>query len=139
MPLIRHIFSIFCLTILGCGLINDVNNTEYVDIQAQVMGINIEGYDGYIKTDWLITNISEKILNGWEIEVAVQTPNQHIPKGIFFKHDILLEPDSSALFQDLVLFFQNPESLYPVVLTSGDTTLALNGWQIISTKGVILP
>ena len=139
MPLIRHILPLFCLTILGCSLTNDLNQTEYVDIDANVQKITIEGYDGYIKTDWLITNTSYEILSGWEIEVSLETPNQVIPKGLFFTHNIEMQPDSSLLYQDLVLFFQNPESIYPVVLISDDSTLAYNGWGILSIKGIVEP
>jgi hypothetical protein len=50
-----------------------------------------------------------------------------------------MQPDSSLLYQDLVLFFQNPESIYPVVLISDDSTLAYNGWGILSIKGIVEP
>jgi len=139
MSLNRYFLVLFCLTILGCSLTDELPKTEYVDIEANVQKITIDGYDGYIKTDWLINNISDEILSGWEIEVSVETPNQVIPKGLFFTHNIALEPDSTSLYKDLVLFFQNPESLYPVVLISDDSTLAYNGWEILSIKGIVEP
>ncbi|MBL7013129.1 MAG: hypothetical protein ISR83_01795 [Candidatus Marinimicrobia bacterium] len=139
MHLIRLIFIPICLNILGCNLDNEINQPLHVEITASIQNIDIEGYDGYIKTDWLITNKSDEILNGWEIEVSVETPNQEIPKGLFFTHNIEMAPDSIALFRDLVLFFQNPESLYPVVLISDDSTLAYNGWEILSIKGIVNP
>ena len=40
--------------------------TSYVPIEAQLWGLEFQGYDRYIVADWEITNTSDYNITGWE-------------------------------------------------------------------------
>ena len=100
-------------------------------------------------TDWEIVNISEYTITGWEIEVEVVFPdtyyvnddgsllviNDTIPSALYFQHEIDISPDSSRLFENMILFRQNAETLFPVFLETNAKTL--RSWKILEARGII--
>ena len=44
---------------------------SYVPIDAQLWGLEFQGYDGYIVADWKIANTANVSMSGWEIHVIV--------------------------------------------------------------------
>ena len=124
------------LFLVGCKTI-EIEQPIFVDINGIVRGHNIGGYDSLMTTDWEIVNISEYTITGWEIEVEVVFPdtyyvnddgpvleiNDTIPSALYFQHEIDIPPDSSRLFENMILFRQNAETLFPVFLETNAKTL----------------
>ena len=44
---------------------------SYVPIDAQLWGLEFQGYDGYIVADWEITNTADVNISGWEIHAKI--------------------------------------------------------------------
>ena len=135
------------LFLVGCKTI-EIEQPIFVEISGIVRGHNIGGYDSLMTTDWEIINISEHTITGWEIEVEVVFPdtyyvnndtlleiNDTIPSALYFQHETEIEPDSSKLFEDMILFRQNAETLFPVFLETNAKTL--RSWKILEARGII--
>lgn len=135
------------LFLVGCKTI-EIEQPIFVDINGIVRGHNIGGYDSLMTTDWEIVNISEYTITGWEIEVEVVFPdtfyvnddepveiNDTIPSALYFQHEIDISPDSSRLFENMILFRQNAETLFPVFLETNAKTL--RSWKILEARGII--
>ena len=56
-------------------------STSYVPIEAQLWGLEFQGYDGYIVADWEITNTSNYNISGWEIHTVITMLNDQVEKG----------------------------------------------------------
>ena len=48
---------------------------NYVPIEAQLWGLEFQGYDGYILADWEIKNTSDLNISGWEIHAVITMIN----------------------------------------------------------------
>ena len=136
------------ISLSGCKTI-EIEQPVFVDINGIVRGHNIGGYDSLMTTDWEIVNISEYTITGWEIEVEVVFPdtyyvnndgsllerNDTISSALYFQHEIGIPPDSSRLFENMILFRQNAETLFPVFLETNAKTL--RSWKILEIRGII--
>ncbi|NOZ04695.1 MAG: hypothetical protein GXO92_08895 [FCB group bacterium] len=132
--LIRLSLLFVFLWTLGCEDENISTNT-YVEIDASVQRIELGGYDGYIVTDWEITNTSDKVISGWEIRVRVVTASYQSEEGIFFNHDVRLQPGETELYTDNILFHLDADNMYPIMLKNDDTSIRL--WDIVEIKGIV--
>ena len=135
------------LLISGCETI-EIYRPEFVEIVGIVRGHYIGGYDSLMTTDWEIINTSEVTITGWEIEVQVAFPdtyyvnddgslliiNDTISSGFFFQHGIEIPSDSSQIFNNMILFRQDAESLFPVFLETNSKTL--RSWDVLETRGI---
>ena len=72
--------------------------TSYVPIEAQLWGLEFQGYDGYIVADWEVTNTSDSNISGWEIHTVITMLNDQVEKGLFFRHNISISPGDSTRF-----------------------------------------
>ena len=109
---------------------------DYFDIDAQLTGLVLGGYGGYIITGWNIINDSDKTLDGWEITVRVVTASYQHETGIFFRHDVNIAPGDTVGYTNNILFHRDTENLYPITLSVPDTTLRV--WDILSVQGLII-
>lgn len=135
------------LLISGCETI-EIYRPEFVEIVGTVRGHHIGGYDSLMTTDWEILNISDFTIKGWEIEVQVAFPdtyyvnddgslliiNDTISSGLYFQHGIEIPSGSSQIFNSMVLFRQDSESLFPVFLETNSKTL--RSWDVLETRGI---
>ena len=111
------------------------SSTSYVPIEAQLWGLEFQGYDEYIVADWEITNTSDYTISGWEIHTVITMINNQIEKGLFFRHNVNMSPGDSMRFDGNVFFHRDAVSIYPVTLTKDDG--AMKNWEIISIRGLI--
>ena len=109
--------------------------TSYVPIEAQLWGLEFQGYDGYIVADWEVTNTSDSNISGWEIHTVITMLNDQVEKGLFFRHNVSIPPGDSTRFDGNVFFHRDAVSIYPVTLTSDND--AMKYWEIISIRGLI--
>ena len=133
---VRYIILI-CSAIIFYSCEDEVSptSTSYVPIEAQLWGLEFQGYDGYIVADWEITNTSNYNISGWEIHTVITMLNDQIEKGLFFRHDINMSPGDSLRFDGNVFFHRDAVSIYPVTLTSDNN--AMKHWEIISIRGLV--
>ena len=108
---------------------------SYVPIEAQLWGLEFQGYDGYIVADWEVTNTSDRNISGWEIHTVITMINDQIEKGLFFRHNISIAPGDSMRFDGNVFFHRDAVSIYPVTLTTDNN--AMKHWEIISIRGLV--
>ena len=57
---------------------------SYVPIDAQLWGLEFQGYDGYIVADWEITNTADVNISGWEIHAKITMINDQIEQDFSF-------------------------------------------------------
>ena len=133
---VRYIIF-FCGAIIFFSCEDEVSpsSANYVPIEAQLWGLEFQGYDGYIVADWEITNTSDYNVSGWEIHTVITMINDQIEKGLFFRHNISIAPGDSMRFDGNVFFHRDAVSIYPVTLTSDND--AMKYWEIISIRGLI--
>ena len=133
---VRYIICFYSAIIFfGCEDEVSPSLTSYVPIEAQLWGLEFQGYDGYIVADWEITNTSDYNVSGWEIHTVITMINDQIEKGLFFRHNISIAPGDSTRFDGNVFFHRDAVSIYPVTLTSDND--AMKYWEIISIRGLI--
>ena len=101
--------------------------TSYVPIEAQLWGLEFQGYE--------VTNTSDRNISGWEIHTVITMLNDQVEKGLFFRHNISISPGDSTRFDGNVFFHRDAVSIYPVTLTSDND--AMKYWEIISIRGLI--
>jgi len=111
------------------------SSSSYVSIEAQLWGLEFQGYDGYIVADWEIANTSDYNISGWEVHTVITMINDQIEKGLFFRHNVSISAGDSARFNGNVFFHQDAVSIYPVTLTADNA--AMKQWEIISIRGLI--
>ena len=111
------------------------SSSSYVSIEAQLWGLEFQGYDGYIVADWEIANTSDYNISGWEVHTVITMINDQIEKGLFFRHNVSISAGDSARFNGNVFFHQDAVSIYPVTLTADNA--AMKHWEIISIRGLI--
>jgi hypothetical protein len=58
---------------------------SYVPIDAQLWGLEFQGYDGYIVADWEISNTADVSISGWEIHIKIVMINDQSEQGFFFR------------------------------------------------------
>ena len=133
---VRYIIF-FCGAIIFFSCEDEVSSSSssYVSIEAQLWGLEFQGYDGYIVADWEITNTSDYNVSGWEIHTVITMINDQIEKGLFFRHNISIAPGDSVRFDGNVFFHRDAVSIYPVTLTTDNN--AMKNWEIISIRGLI--
>ena len=129
------IFFYSAIMFFGCEDEVSPSLTSYVPIEAQLWGLEFQGYDGYIVADWEITNTSDYNVSGWEIHTVITMINDQIEKGLFFRHNISIAPGDSMRFDGNVFFHRDAVSIYPVTLTTDNN--AMKHWEIISIRGLI--
>ena len=129
------IFFYSAIMFFGCEDEVSPSLTSYVPIEAQLWGLEFQGYDGYIVADWEITNTSDYNVSGWEIHTVITMINDQIEKGLFFRHNISIAPGDSMRFDGNVFFHLDAVSIYPVTLTTDNN--AMKHWEIISIRGLI--
>ena len=133
---VRYIICFYSAIIFfGCEDEVSPSLTSYVPIEAQLWGLEFQGYDGYIVADWEITNTSDYNVSGWEIHTVITMINDQIEKGLFFRHNISIAPGDSMRFDGNVFFHRDAVSIYPVTLTTDNN--AMKNWEIISIRGLI--
>ena len=133
---VRYIIFLFALLIFfSCEDEVSSSPRNYVPIEAQLWGLEFQGYDGYIVADWEIKNTSDLNISGWEIHTVITMINDQIEKGLFFRHDIDISAGDSLRVDGNVFFHRDAVSIYPVTLTSDDD--AMKRWEITSIKGLI--
>tara|TARA_Y100000590_G_scaffold231884_1_gene261237 strand:+ start:185 stop:601 length:417 start_codon:yes stop_codon:yes gene_type:complete len=133
---VRYIICFYSAIIFfGCEDEVSPSLTSYVPIEAQLWGLEFQGYDGYIVADWEITNTSDYNVSGWEIHTVITMINDQIEKGLFFRHNISIAPGDSMRFDGNVFFHRDAVSIYPVTLTTDNN--AMKHWEIISIRGLI--
>jgi hypothetical protein len=130
----RSVWLMVLLLIAGCQR-EEVETVTYVDLEAQVRRITLEGYDGYIITDWEITNPTAQEVSGWEVEVRVVTVSNQTEEGLFFNHEAPLAPGESRLFVDNILFHLDADNMYPVTLKYDDH--GIRSWQVLQVRGLV--
>ena len=108
---------------------------SYVPIDAQLWGLEFQGYDGYIVADWEITNTADVSISGWEIHIKIVMINDQTEQGLFFRHDVTMAPGDSARFAGNVFFHRDAVSIYPVALTTDNA--AMKSWDIITIRGLV--
>ena len=111
------------------------SSSSYVSIEAQLWGLEFQGYDGYIVADWEIANTSDYNISGWEVHTVITMINDQIEKGLFFRHNVSIAAGDSAHFNGNVFFHRDAVSIYPVTLTADND--AMKHWEIISIRGLI--
>jgi len=111
------------------------SSSSYVSIEAQLWGLEFQGYDGYIVADWEIANTSDYNISGWEVHTVITMIDDQIEKGLFFRHNVSISAGDSARFNGNIFFHRDAVSIYPVTLTSDNT--AMKHWEIISIRGLI--
>ena len=111
------------------------SSSSYVSIEAQLWGLEFQGYDGYIVADWEIANTSDYNISGWEVHTVITMINDQIEKGLFFRHNVSIAAGDSAHFNGNVFFHRDAVSIYPVTLTADNA--AMKQWEIISIRGLI--
>jgi len=111
------------------------SSSSYVAIEAQLWGLEFQGYDGYIVADWEIANTSDYNISGWEVHTVITMIDDQIEKGLFFRHNVSISAGDSARFNGNIFFHRDAVSIYPVTLTSDNT--AMKHWEIISIRGLI--
>ncbi|MEC9274033.1 MAG: hypothetical protein VX680_05030 [Candidatus Neomarinimicrobiota bacterium] len=111
------------------------SSSSYVSIEAQLWGLEFQGYDGYIVADWEIANTSDYNISGWEIHTVITMINDQIEKGLFFRHNVSISAGDSARFNGNIFFHRDAVSIYPVTLTADND--AMKHWEIISIRGLI--
>jgi len=133
---VRYIIF-FCSAIISFSCEDEVSPslTSYVPIEAQLWGLEFQGYDRYIVADWEITNTSDYNITGWEVHTVITMINDQIEKGLFFRHNISIAPGDSMRFDGNVFFHRDAVSIYPVTLTTDNN--AMKHWEIISIRGLI--
>ena len=133
---VRYIICFYSAIIFfGCEDEVSPSLTSYVPIEAQLWGLEFQGYDGYIVADWEITNTSDYNVSGWEIHTVITMINDQIEKGVFFRHNISIAPGDSMRFDGNVFFHRDAVSIYPVTLTTDNN--AMKHWEIISIRGLV--
>ena len=133
---VRYIICFYSAIIFfGCEDEVSPSLTSYVPIEAQLWGLEFQGYDGYIVADWEITNTSDYNVSGWEIHTVITMINDQIEKGLFFRHNISIAPGDSMRFDGNIFFHRDAVSIYPVTLTTDNN--AMKHWEIISIRGLI--
>jgi len=133
---VRYIICFYSAIIFfGCEDEVSPSLTSYVPIEAQLWGLEFQGYDGYIVADWEITNTSDYNVSGWEIHTVITMINDQIEKGLFFRHNISIAPGDSMRFDGNVFFHRDAVSIYPVTLTTDNN--AMKHWEIISIRGLV--
>ena len=133
---VRYIICFYSAIIFfGCEDEVSPSLTSYVPIEAQLWGLEFQGYDGYIVADWEITNTSDYNVSGWEIHTVITMINDQIEKGLFFRHNISIAPGDSMRFDGNIFFHRDAVSIYPVTLTTDNN--AMKNWEIISIRGLI--
>ena len=133
---VRYIICFYSAIIFfGCEDEVSPSLTSYVPIEAQLWGLEFQGYDGYIVADWEITNTSDYNITGWEVHTVITMINDQIEKGLFFRHNISIAPGDSMRFDGNVFFHRDAVSIYPVTLTTDNN--AMKHWEIISIRGLI--
>jgi len=133
---VRYIIFLFTLLIFfGCEDEVSSSSRNYVPIEAQLWGLEFQGYDGYIVADWEITNTSDLNISGWEVHTVITMINDQIEKGLFFRHDIDISPGDSVRVDGNIFFHRDAVSIYPVTLTTDDG--AMKHWEITSIRGLI--
>ena len=108
---------------------------SYVPIDAQLWDLKFQGYDGYIVADWEITNTANVNISGWEIHIKIVMINDQSEQGLFFRHDVTMDPGYSARFAGNVFFHRDAVSIYPVTLTADNA--AMKNWDIITIRGLV--
>ena len=108
---------------------------SYVPIDAQLWGLEFQGYDGYIVADWEITNTADVNISGWEIHTKIIMINDQAEQGLFFRHDVTMAPGDSSRFSGNVFFHRDAVSIYPVTLTADNA--AMKNWDIIKIRGLV--
>ena len=94
---VRYIIFLFGLLIFfSCEDEVSSSSRNYVPIEAQLWGLEFQGYDGYIVADWEITNTSDLNISGWEVHTVITMINDQIETGLFFRHDIDISPGDSV-------------------------------------------
>ncbi|MEC8838526.1 MAG: hypothetical protein VYA09_00065 [Candidatus Neomarinimicrobiota bacterium] len=111
------------------------SSSSYVSIEAQLWGLEFQGYDGYIVADWEIANTSDYNISGWEVHTVITMINDQIEKGLFFRHNVSISAGDSARFNGNIFFHRDAVSIYPVTLTADND--AMKHWEIISIRGLI--
>lgn len=109
--------------------------SSYVPIDAQLWGLEFQGYDGYIVADWEITNTANVNISGWEIHIKIVMINDQSEQGLFFRHDVTMDPGGRARFAGNVFFHRDAVSIYPVTLTADNA--AMKNWDIITIRGLV--
>ena len=108
---------------------------SYVPIDAQLWGLEFQGYDGYIVADWEISNTADVNISGWEIHIKIVMINDQIEEGLFFRHNVTMAPGDSARFAGNVFFHRDAVSIYPVALTTDNE--AMKSWDITTIRGLV--
>ena len=111
------------------------SSSSYVSIEAQLWGLEFQGYDGYIVADWEIANTSDYNISGWEVHTVITMIDDQIEKGLFFRHNVSISAGDSARFNGNIFFHRDAVSIYPVTLTADND--AMKHWEIISIRGLI--
>jgi len=133
---VRYIIFLFTsLIFFSCEDEVSSSSSSYVSIEAQLWGLEFQGYDGYIVADWEIANTSDYNISGWEVHTVITMINDQIEKGLFFRHNVSIAAGDSARFNGNVFFHQDAVSIYPVTLTADNA--AMKQWEIISIRGLI--
>ena len=132
---VRYIIFLFPLLIFfSCEDEVSSSSRSYVPIEAQLWGLEFQGYDGYIVADWEIKNTSDVNISGWEVHTVITMINDQIEKGLFFRHDIDIAPGDSVRINGNVFFHRDAVRIYPVTLTTDDG--AMKHWEITSIRGL---
>jgi len=133
---VRYIIFLFTsLIFFSCEDEVYYSSSNYISIEAQLWGLEFQGYDGYIVADWEIANTSDYNISGWEVHTVITMINDQIEKGLFFRHDISISPGDSIRFDGNVFFHRDAVSIYPVTLTADNA--AMKHWKITSIRGLI--
>ena len=133
---VRYIIFLFTsLVFFSCEDEVSSSSSSYVSIEAQLWGLEFQGYDGYIVADWEIANTSDYNISGWEVHIVITMINDQIEKGLFFRHNVSISTGDSARFNGNIFFHRDAVSIYPVTLTADND--AMKHWEIISIRGLI--
>ena len=133
---VRYIIFLFTsLIFFSCEDEVSSSSSSYVSIEAQLWGLEFQGYDGYIVADWEIANTSDYNISGWEVHTVITMINDQIEKGLFFRHNVSISAGDSARFNGNVFFHRDAVTIYPVTLTADND--AMKHWEIISIRGLI--
>ena len=133
---VRYIIFLFTsLIFFSCEDEVYYSSSNYISIEAQLWGLEFQGYDGYIVADWEIANTSDYNISGWEVHTVITMINDQIEKGLFFRHNVSISAGDSARFNGNVFFHQDAVSIYPVTLTADNA--GMKQWEIISIRGLI--
>lgn len=133
---VRYIIFLFTsLIFFSCEDEVYYSSSNYISIEAQLWGLEFQGYDGYIVADWEIANTSDYNISGWEVHTVITMINDQIEKGLFFRHNVSIAAGDSAHFNGNVFFHRDAVSIYPVTLTTDNA--GMKQWEIISIRGLI--